>query len=516
MKRRTRIHQIEIFGLSLTVILLLVADPSIASSTKVEVGAITVHVVAGSTLPVVIDHDDSGTPSDLGDDSASLFQNVERVAVRVDPKGSPTPDLSPAPASASRKVELDLSDTRVYNDLWPTVTEVNVEYQKHAPAPARETLYFHFPPEGWDVGYCVLGIEELAGIPFFASCRPFPNAKSYPGYGYTYWTFNASFDYASTDWYVGLAEYEYAAPCRLLAVFKLNYCHTPGVPFPSSAFYERTPDVRFGYRFGTGSLAIGDGDDPKGAVDQRAPSRVTDLPDVSTPQAPAEEPLGPYHGAVQAIGAGLESAGRLGAGTLDSSSAREGNPGVVDLPFPSVFLAVFVMALLLPALLLYHRLTRDSVLSNPTRVRMLETIRAEPGIHERALAARLEVHPTTVHYHARVLRLHKLIEVERTTNEKCYFENGGRFPRDEKLRIVATRADAAQRVLEVIHRRGPTPLSNLASEVGIRRQSLAGHLQALHQAGLIRVRRSGRFALVELAPDGTSFSTRLSTSTPVP
>lgn len=493
---RRRLQWIGICCLLMT----LASGASTASTTKLEAGPVELKITAGGALPVVVAYDDGGTPASPGDDSGTLFQNVDHIAVRADLGKVENTGVPARPPAGNTAVAVDFSDTRVYNDVWPTLTHMDREYEARAPEALQQTLYFYFEPHGMDLGYCILGKKEVLGKSLLASCRPFPQPLRYPFYGYEYWKLNASFDYAYTDWYVESAEYEYYLPCRQLQTFRINGCPLTQAPFPGQALREATPNVSAGYRVGTGRVFVhaegghpepSDGSDLKpvpprlaatpatGARTSVEPAAISESAAGQTGEQPSQGPQHAAHSvAIPLPGVGAESGTEWGQ--------------------PLLAVALAVALVLIPVGLLYHRLSRNEILSNRTRARILETIRAEPGVHERALAHRLGIHPSTVDYHARLLHRYGFIEVVHTENEKCYFENAGRFSREDRVRIIASRSRTALGVLALVRERGPLSLTELARLVAIRRQSLAWHVKALSDAGVVRIRRSGRCALVEV------------------
>src|SRR5919205_3148373 len=74
---------------------------------------------------------------------------------------------------------------------------------------------------------------------------------------------------------------------------------------------------------------------------------------------------------------------------------------------------------------------------------------------------------------------------------------------DPRIGLLRELADPIRlRVVDRLGHGGPASVSRLAGELGVTLPHLSNHLRRLRRAGLVRVERSGRHAVYELADPG--------------
>src|SRR3954451_24349181 len=74
---------------------------------------------------------------------------------------------------------------------------------------------------------------------------------------------------------------------------------------------------------------------------------------------------------------------------------------------------------------------------------------------------------------------------------------------DPRVALLKQLADPLRlRVVDSLGHRGPSSVSELATQLGVPLPQLSNHLRQLRDAGLVRVERSGRQAIYELADPG--------------
>jgi predicted transcriptional regulator len=173
-------------------------------------------------------------------------------------------------------------------------------------------------------------------------------------------------------------------------------------------------------------------------------------------------------------------------------------PATSPFSFPGILFMLCAIALPLFALL-YHRLRSDSVADHPTRARLLEVIRQTPGVSDSALARATSLHPTTVAYHGRLLKLYGHVDVREIGNEKAYFAAGANLSPVDKQAAAMGRKEFARRVLDALLGTHARSMTELAAELGTTRQNLAWHLKRLEACGLVRTMRVGKRVVVQRA-----------------
>lgn len=153
------------------------------------------------------------------------------------------------------------------------------------------------------------------------------------------------------------------------------------------------------------------------------------------------------------------------------------------------------------ALALFTRFRPGELLEHPMRATILDAVRAEPGIHFRALCTRLGANPGCVRHHVR-----KLIEgdhlVERASpGYTCYFPQGG----TSRSLIQAgpmMRSEGARNLIGCLAQRPGANAKELAGLAGLSPATATYHLKRLQDVGLVDVQRDGRCLRLHLTPDG--------------
>ena len=127
------------------------------------------------------------------------------------------------------------------------------------------------------------------------------------------------------------------------------------------------------------------------------------------------------------------------------------------------------------------------------RGRIVERVRADPGVHFNALVRGLDMAPGQVQYHLRRLLGDRLVA------EDCY----GRthyyppsFDAWERRALALLRRETSADVVSVLLESGETPATEVAERVGIARSTLSWHLDRLVDVGLVTERRDPRGRVV--------------------
>ena len=120
----------------------------------------------------------------------------------------------------------------------------------------------------------------------------------------------------------------------------------------------------------------------------------------------------------------------------------------------------------------------------------------EPGLHLRALPARLGLSLRSVRYHLTVLENQGLAIPYQNGRRVHWYPSSGIGPEDRIL-VSAIRVRSQQRLLKVLARRGPTRFSELERESGLSPRSVSRHLHLLIHAGLILAQRDRTYILAD-------------------
>lgn len=138
--------------------------------------------------------------------------------------------------------------------------------------------------------------------------------------------------------------------------------------------------------------------------------------------------------------------------------------------------------------MLYHRLRQRELLSQATRARIYEAIRAEPGIRTGTLAVSLGLDYKTVAHHVRLLSVHGLLRAAGGEQPRHYVP--GAAPRPEVVAALAT--PTTRSVHDFLARHGETPLVEVACALGLGKSTVSEAASHLRRVGLVAKRRIGR------------------------
>lgn len=162
-------------------------------------------------------------------------------------------------------------------------------------------------------------------------------------------------------------------------------------------------------------------------------------------------------------------------------------PGRVPTTDPGQALSITVyLAPLsgLVAFLLYRRLTRDEVLDNELRSRILKIVTDEPGTTPSDLTDTLDVSIAGVLYHVRVLVKHDYLLARRADGRITLFAKGAN-DRDEHDLFSSMQSRAKRAVLDVVFENPGIGLSEAARRLDKDPSTVKYHADALIERGLI-------------------------------
>lgn len=141
---------------------------------------------------------------------------------------------------------------------------------------------------------------------------------------------------------------------------------------------------------------------------------------------------------------------------------------------------------------LYRRLSRDEILDNDLRSRIVEIVRDEPAIHASELARRLDVAVTTILYHGRMLAEADLVVMRRAQGEVVFLDRSAGDDAVEREALCVLRSDAKRRVVEALLGAPGANMAEIARRVERARNTVKHHVDDLIDAGLVEDRSSTR------------------------
>ena len=141
----------------------------------------------------------------------------------------------------------------------------------------------------------------------------------------------------------------------------------------------------------------------------------------------------------------------------------------------------------------WRHLHRANVLDHAGRVAILRLLRAQPGLHLRALARATGQSAAQVAYHLGVLERMGLVGSQMLGGRKCYHEAGAAPEVRRALQEQALQpSDAAKRVLAFILAHPGASQSEVARELDMLPGSARWHLQRLALQGRLEEARAGK------------------------
>jgi DNA-binding MarR family transcriptional regulator len=133
---------------------------------------------------------------------------------------------------------------------------------------------------------------------------------------------------------------------------------------------------------------------------------------------------------------------------------------------------------------LFSRIADDEVLDNPNRARILDLVRAQPGVHFQDLVRQAAVGRGTLEHHLRKLEAAGLVTIKRSKGYACCFPKGAV---DRRLMEAAPvlRSEGGRAVLRAVAKRPGASSRDLAGHLGFAPSTVSYHLKRLESAGLV-------------------------------
>ncbi len=139
----------------------------------------------------------------------------------------------------------------------------------------------------------------------------------------------------------------------------------------------------------------------------------------------------------------------------------------------------------------------NAALALENRRRLYDFIRRTPGAHMREIQRALGLPYGTAEYHLRALEDAELVRTAVDGNLKRYFAADFAFADRSLLGLLRKRPVRA--VVLALLERSELSHQDLAEAAGIKPPTLSYHMPKLEAAGVVGVRREGRFTLVRLS-----------------
>lgn len=132
---------------------------------------------------------------------------------------------------------------------------------------------------------------------------------------------------------------------------------------------------------------------------------------------------------------------------------------------------------------LYTRIPTSRVLAHDERRRLLDVVRARPGLHLRALERAVGFRWGQLTYHVRVLKRARLVQTERSGRFVHVFPAEGQ--RGHAPEAVLNARGAARRIYDLLSCDGGLSQDQIRARLGISVQLVSHHLRRLERDGLV-------------------------------
>ena len=147
---------------------------------------------------------------------------------------------------------------------------------------------------------------------------------------------------------------------------------------------------------------------------------------------------------------------------------------------------------------------KETALSNPLRLRLLDAVGQRPGITLSQIADQFGCQPSTVVWHMTKLEKADLMRTARVGNSRVfYLPSGGQALRDQSLASAVLRNDVARRIHEAVRQQPGITFRGLRLHLMERGSALRWHARRLVAEGLISL-GEGRGRATEFYPAGGS------------
>ncbi|MGB1586669.1 MAG: winged helix-turn-helix transcriptional regulator [Thermoplasmatota archaeon] len=141
---------------------------------------------------------------------------------------------------------------------------------------------------------------------------------------------------------------------------------------------------------------------------------------------------------------------------------------------------------------LFTRFERDTVLGHPKRESLYAEIMSNPGVTLQDLCEETGLSRTAVSHHLRLLEQQHLIVSKRVGRSRHFFENGGRYGRDQKDAYAVLHNDRSKDVHAFISEHPGAIQKDLCEALGIQASVAHWHVKRLQEANLLESVRQGR------------------------
>lgn len=142
----------------------------------------------------------------------------------------------------------------------------------------------------------------------------------------------------------------------------------------------------------------------------------------------------------------------------------------------------------------YRAITDNNILSNDTRLRILDYIKKNPGVNFSVISKETGVNRGTLSYHLDILDMHDKIKIYGEDKRyKKYFENHMKFNDDEMIILKYLKQDTPRRIIDNLMERPGISRKDLSNAIGISAPAITQYMEYLRADGIIKMEKEGQF-----------------------
>ncbi len=138
-----------------------------------------------------------------------------------------------------------------------------------------------------------------------------------------------------------------------------------------------------------------------------------------------------------------------------------------------------------------HRLSMLEVLENETRIKTLNAIIDDPGIHYSKLLETIETSPSNLAWHLDILEAYKIIQKQRIGNFLIFYPYLDKNP-FANMDPSLVKSKTTMEIFQLIGDNPGIHVNKIALRLDLHRKTIKYHLDKLNDAGLVEMQKEGR------------------------
>jgi predicted transcriptional regulator len=162
----------------------------------------------------------------------------------------------------------------------------------------------------------------------------------------------------------------------------------------------------------------------------------------------------------------------------------------------------------------FRRIARGNILTSTIRNTLYLLIRSRPGISFVSLIQETGISRGALTYHLALLRFSGKIIPMKEHGITGYFENSGKYDRNERIVLKYLRQDTDRQILSVLTKSPLMSRRDLEKVLGVSGPTVSWHMKRLIDDGILSIRKDGRFSRYILSDPARSCLEKFATVIP--